>query len=77
MKAFFLALALLNAPADEQELMVYDLYDADPVLAIAVLDVADEIVSSKTSEAPINFEECVLRDPAYLRANITDTERGY
>ena len=38
-----LAVALINAPAEEQELMVYDLYAADPVLAVEVLDVADEL----------------------------------
>ncbi|MEO1996904.1 MAG: hypothetical protein ABGZ17_16685 [Planctomycetaceae bacterium] len=38
-----LAMALINAPAEEQELMVYDLYAADPVLAVEVLDVADQL----------------------------------
>ncbi len=38
-----LAIALINASPAEQELMVYDLYKADPVLAVDVLDVADEL----------------------------------
>ena len=38
-----IAVVLINATADEQKLMVDDLYDADPRLADAVLDVADEL----------------------------------
>ncbi|MEO1996903.1 MAG: hypothetical protein ABGZ17_16680 [Planctomycetaceae bacterium] len=38
-----IAVVLINAPADEQELMIADLYDADPRLAVEVLDVADEL----------------------------------
>jgi len=38
MKVLFLAMALLNAPADEQELMVSDLYAVDPAWAVDLLD---------------------------------------
>jgi hypothetical protein len=38
-----LAIALINAPADEQYEMVVDLYDANPRLADEVMDVADEL----------------------------------
>ena len=41
MKAFFLALTLINASPEEQDLMLADMYDADPRLAYEVLDVAD------------------------------------
>ena len=46
MKAMFLALALINAPAADQELMLADLIDADPVLAVDVLDSVDELLQS-------------------------------
>jgi len=38
-----LAVALINAPVDEQYEMVADLCDVDPHLAVEVLDVADEL----------------------------------
>ena len=41
MKAFVLALTLINASSKEQDLMLADMYDADPRLAYEVLDVAD------------------------------------
>lgn len=43
MKALYLALVLINSPAEEQELMVADLVDADPRLAVEVLDVVVEL----------------------------------
>jgi len=43
MKAFILALTLINASPKEQDFMLADLYDADPRLAYEVLDVADEL----------------------------------
>ena len=43
MKAFFLALTLINASPQDQDLMLADLYDADPRLAYEVLDVAGEL----------------------------------
>ena len=43
MKSLILALTLINASPEEQDLMLADLYDADPRLAYEVLDVADEL----------------------------------
>jgi len=40
MKAFFL-IAVLSAPPTEQDLMIAELYEMDPVLAVEVLDVVD------------------------------------
>jgi len=41
MKSLILALTLINASPEEQDLMLADMYDADPRLAYEVLDVAD------------------------------------
>jgi len=43
MKAFFLAIALLNAAPKEQDGLILDLYDMDPRLVADVLDVVDEL----------------------------------
>ena len=43
MKAFFLAIALLNAAPKEQDRLILDLYDMDPRLVADVLDVVDEL----------------------------------
>ena len=43
MKSLILALTLINASPEEQDLMLADMYDADPRLAYEVLDVADEL----------------------------------
>ncbi len=43
MKAFFLAIALLNAAPKEQDRLILDLYDMDPRLVAEVLDVVDEL----------------------------------
>jgi len=53
MKAFFLALTLINASPKEPDLMLTDLYDADPRLAYEVLDVADEL-GADTNELAIS-----------------------
>ena len=52
MKAFFLALTLINASPEEQDLMLADMYDADPRLAYEVLYVADEL-GADTNELAI------------------------
>jgi len=41
-----IAVVLINAPADKQYEMVADLYDADPVLAADILDVAEELMKA-------------------------------
>jgi len=43
MRLLLLALALLDAPATEQYAMVTNLHDADPRLAVEVLDMAAEL----------------------------------
>ena len=43
MKALVLVMALFNAPADEQELLLEELYQVDPVLAVDLLEVTDEL----------------------------------
>ena len=43
MRLILLALALLDAPATEQYAMVANLHDADPRLAVEVLDMAAEL----------------------------------
>ncbi|MEO1996902.1 MAG: hypothetical protein ABGZ17_16675 [Planctomycetaceae bacterium] len=53
MKAFFLALTLINASPQDQDLMLADLYDADPRLAYEVLYVADEL-GADTDELAIS-----------------------
>ena len=53
-----LAIALINAPADEQELMLYDLYIADPRLAIEVLDVAEELF-----KVEVNSKDWMSKEP--------------
>jgi len=54
MQSLILALALINAPVEEQYEMLADLYDADPRLAYEVLDVADEL-GADTEELAIVF----------------------
>ena len=79
MKAFFLALTLINASPQDQDLMLADLYDADPRLAYEVLDVADEL-GADTEELAIVI--AIIADSTggedYSRTNNPDTsDWGY
>jgi len=56
MKALLVAVALINAPTDQQEMMVYDLYKTDPVLAADVLDVASEVGKSRQQLQELEIE---------------------
>jgi len=63
MKAFVLALTLINAPVEEQYEMLADMYDADPRLAYEVLDVADDIADSAAYGGETHFN--VPREPFF------------
>ncbi len=62
MKALLLlAVALINASPKEQDLMLADMYDADPRLAYEVLDMADDIADSAAYGGETHFN--VPREP--------------
>ena len=63
MKSLILALTLINAPVEEQDLMLADLYDADPRLAGEVLDMADDIADSAAYGGETHFN--VPREPFF------------
>jgi len=58
MKAFFLV-AVLSAPPAEQDLMIAELYETDPVLAVEVLDVIDELADLE-AESIVGGTMCIL-----------------
>ena len=71
MQSLILALALINAPVEEQYEMLADLYDADPRLAYEVLDVADEL-GADTNELAISVAIVAISDPGRMFDPVTD-----
>jgi len=78
MKALFLiAVVLINGNADEQNEMVADLYDADPVLAADVLELADELLKADhNSLANIDLQAQIVGENGIVFSAADADKRG-